>query len=199
MALPPFSANPNMSRHNTIKPVATYFMILMTRARPGDTSRSWRSFGNRVQVSTRRQQVYRVARTTRRPAGRQSGADKAHERRPTLLSKSVSNAPTGGPVRGVGLVEVLCRHSNSQDLVTIMNGVLDKIKADDQTIMPGVSSTGGLDSVGASRLCEADKAALVESFRRGVRILDLASEYGVSESCVKRTLRRSGVGRRQRY
>ena len=80
-----------------------------------------------------------------------------------------------------------------------MNDVLDKIKAGDQTIMPGVSSTGGCGSVGASRLCEADQAQLVESFRCGVKILDLASDYGVSESCVKRTLRRSGVGRGDRY
>jgi diketogulonate reductase-like aldo/keto reductase len=80
-----------------------------------------------------------------------------------------------------------------------MNDVLDKIKADDQTIMPGVSTTGGLDSVGVSRLCGAAQAALVESFCQGVKILDLACEYGISESCVKRTLHRSGVGRRQRY
>ena len=80
-----------------------------------------------------------------------------------------------------------------------MNDVLDKIKTGDQTIMPGMTSTGGLGSVGASGLCEADQVALVESFRCGVRILELASKYGISESCVKRTLRRSGVGRRDRY
>jgi transposase-like protein len=97
------------------------------------------------------------------------------------------------------MVELLRRYSNQASLLTIMMEILERIKNRDQTAEPGVCSVGGLGSIGARRLSEADRAQIVEGFRRGVRIRELADRFGISEGCVKRTLRRHGVGGRERY
>jgi hypothetical protein len=131
-----------------------------------------------------------------------------HEASPVLMDEAGDDSTGAGRLDMIlsghgsnktALVEVLCRHSNSQDLIMIMNDVLDKIKTSDQTIIPGVSSTGGLGSVGARKLSEADRMEMVERFRRGTKILELASQFHVSKGCVQRTLGRSGVGRHDRY
>jgi transposase-like protein len=76
-----------------------------------------------------------------------------------------------------------------------MTNVLRRISAGDQTNEPGAPLAGHR---GAQRLSDDARAEIVEAFRLGVKIRVLAERYSVSESCVKRMLRRSGVGRRQR-
>jgi transposase-like protein len=94
-------------------------------------------------------------------------------------------------------VEVLRRYSNCQDLVGPMIDVLRRIEQGDRTDEAGIFSTGEPSTT--RRLTEAEREELVERFRGGTRIRILAEQYGVSESCVKRALRREGVGRYQRY
>lgn len=51
---------------------------------------------------------------------------------------------------------------------------------------------------GSERLSEADRQAIIERFRAGSTREQLANEYGVSLSTVKRLLRKAGVRRQDR-
>jgi hypothetical protein len=95
------------------------------------------------------------------------------------------------------VVEVLRRYSNRADLVDHMIDLLRRIQDHDRTDEPGLSS----DRAGMTRrlLSDEQRRELVDGFRRGMKIKILANKFAVSVSCVNRTLRKYGVGRRERY
>jgi len=95
-------------------------------------------------------------------------------------------------------VEVLRRYSNRSELTRVVQNVLRRIDERDQTDEPELTITGG-PAIGARRLTQAEREAIVEAFRQGVKIRLLAEGYGVTDGCIKRTLRRYDVGRRERY
>lgn len=95
-------------------------------------------------------------------------------------------------------MELLRRYSNRPDLTKSIQDVLRRIDEQDKTDEPGVRITGG-PTIGTRRLGQAEREAIVEAFRQGAKIRVLAERYGVSESCVKTTLWRNGVGRWDRY
>jgi hypothetical protein len=96
------------------------------------------------------------------------------------------------------LVEVLRRYSNRLDLLNPMLEVLRRIREGDQRDEPGVQSSGsGTGSAPVrDRLSEKDLSEIVDRFRAGIPKHKLATEYGMSQSTMKRLLRqrRSGNG-----
>lgn len=89
------------------------------------------------------------------------------------------------------LMEVLRRYSNFSGLVKLVHMVLRRIEENDQADELGVCSTrlgGGLVPV-RERLSKADLSELVTSFRDGTPKHELAVQYGISLSSVKRVLR----------
>jgi hypothetical protein len=97
-------------------------------------------------------------------------------------------------------VEALRRHSNRADLVKIMVDVLRCIEGGDKTNEPGVESTGnGLVLARPRELrSEDDIMGMIAGFQDRVGVRELAARYVVSESTVKRILKRHGVSRSSR-
>ena len=95
-------------------------------------------------------------------------------------------------------MEVLRRYLNHSDKMGPVVAVLDRIARNDQTDEPGVISTGAL-TTNPKRLTQEQIAEIVEAFRRGMLIRELAERYGVTEGCIKRKLHQQGVGRKDRY
>jgi hypothetical protein len=97
------------------------------------------------------------------------------------------------------LVEVLRRYSNRTDLLKVMQDILRWIDQNDQTDLAGIERRSWSEaSPKIKRLSEAERAEIVESFKRGVKIRVLAGRYGVGERCIKRALQKYGVGRKDR-
>lgn len=95
------------------------------------------------------------------------------------------------------LVELSRRYLNRSDMVKSIQNVLKRIKDSDQTITPGVVSTGrGGRDVRAvrDRLGENGVQSLIASRRAGATMRQLVERYGISESSVKRVLK--GVRKR---
>jgi hypothetical protein len=108
-------------------------------------------------------------------------------------------APIQDRIRAFLLVEVLRRYSNRTDLLKVVQDILRRIDQNDQTDLPGIEKRSWSEAPPkVKRLSEAERAEIVESFKRGVKIRVLAGRYGVGERCIKRTLRRHGVGRKDR-
>jgi hypothetical protein len=98
------------------------------------------------------------------------------------------------------MVEVLRRYSNRTDLLKVIQDILHRIDKNDQTDLPGIERRSCSENPAkVKRLSEAERAEIVESFKRGAKIRVLAGRYGVGERCIKRTLRNHGVGRNERY
>ena len=95
-------------------------------------------------------------------------------------------------------VEVLRRYLNHSDKIGPVVAVLDRIAANDQTNEPGVVCAGG-PSPSPKRLTREQVAGIVELFRQGTLIREIAEQYNVTEGCVKRKLHQRGVGRQDRY
>lgn len=95
-------------------------------------------------------------------------------------------------------MEVLRRYLNQANVLKSVQNVLERIAENDQTSEPGVLSTGS-PSTSPKRLTREQIAELVELFRQGMLIRELAVRYGVTEGCVKQKLHLQGVGRRDRY
>ena len=96
-------------------------------------------------------------------------------------------------------MEVLRRHLNRENAVKSVKTVLQRIEENDQADVPGVHNTESKSVTRSKGLTEAQTEQLVECFRQGTQIKKLVEQYGVSESYVKRALRKNGVGRRERY
>jgi len=96
-------------------------------------------------------------------------------------------------------VEVLRRYLNRENAIKSVKSVLRRIEENDQTNEQGVHNTEGDSSTRSKGLTETQSEELVESFRQGTRIGVLVEQSGVSESYVKRTLRKRSIGRRERY
>jgi hypothetical protein len=86
-------------------------------------------------------------------------------------------------------VDLLVRYSNHEDALRRVAGLLRRVEQGDQEDEPGVRLTGSLPR-GLAKLDEADVRQLVGSFRAGTAKRILAERYGISESSVKRLLRR---------
>ncbi|MFJ8966493.1 hypothetical protein ACIRG5_44575 [Lentzea sp. NPDC102401] len=86
-------------------------------------------------------------------------------------------------------------YSNRLDLASSLVTVLDQLRqaqADTATTADSVRSTGRSARQWrvSDRLSEADMRLLVEAFESGIPKWKLAEQYGVSESSVKRLVRR---------
>ena len=103
-----------------------------------------------------------------------------------------------GSTKGV-LVELLSRYSNRLDLLEPLHDVLRRIEAGDRENLPGLeehcSSAGDPRRV-CERLTGADIHDLLNQYRAGVTMRELAEQYGISHASVKRILARHGVRRR---
>lgn len=95
-------------------------------------------------------------------------------------------------------MEVLRRYLNQENALKSVQSVLVRIAENDQTDEPGVVSTGA-PSTSPKRLTQEQIAELVELFRQGMLIRELAVRFGVTEGCVKQKLHLRGVGRDDRY
>lgn len=97
-------------------------------------------------------------------------------------------------------MELLRRYSNRQDLVEPLVDVLRRIAENDQTDEPGISEphhmTGNGRQTTAERLAFDGIAALVDQYRAGVTARELAGQYEVSLSTIKRLLRANNARRR---
>lgn len=88
------------------------------------------------------------------------------------------------------------RYSNRENLVKSIQNVLRRIGEQDQTDEPGVVSTGrgGRDVTSVrERLGEGGVQALVASRRAGATMRELVERYGISESSVKRLVKKARV------
>ncbi|WP_194904411.1 hypothetical protein [Catenulispora rubra] len=93
-------------------------------------------------------------------------------------------------------VEVLRRYSNRPDLYGPLSDVVKRIDANDQGDEPGVQSTGtGTGLTPVRQRVDVDLSKIVESFRSGVVIHELAAQFGVGPTTVKRILREAGARR----
>ena len=91
---------------------------------------------------------------------------------------------------------MLSRYSNRPDLYGPLSDVVKRIDADDQTDEPGVQSTGtGTGLTPVRQRVDVDPAKLIESFRAGTLIRELATKYGIGSTTVKSILREAGVQR----
>jgi hypothetical protein len=98
----------------------------------------------------------------------------------------------------LSFVELLRRYSNREDLTKSVQNVLRRIAECDKTDEPGIFR-GSEPRHAQRRLSKDAQRVLIDSFRRGATVRVLAEGYGVSESYVKTTLWRNGVGRSDRH
>lgn len=77
-----------------------------------------------------------------------------------------------------------------------MVDVVKRIDANDQTDAPGVQSTGtGTGLTPVRQRADVDPGEIIERFRTGALIRELAAEYGIGSTTVKGILREAGVQR----
>lgn len=103
------------------------------------------------------------------------------------------------------MVDLLSRYSNHEAELGTLFELLERLRTGDQTAAPGLPAATLRPTPDPSRrkvvdrLPEGTIAAMVKRFRAGATIQALANEYGISESSIKRLLRKYGVHRhRQR-
>ena len=87
------------------------------------------------------------------------------------------------------MVDLLVRYSNHDDALRRVAGVLRRAEQDDQADEAGLPSAGPRPR-GLATLGDDDVRQLVRSFRAGTAKRVLAERYDISESSVKRLLRR---------
>jgi hypothetical protein len=87
------------------------------------------------------------------------------------------------------LLDLLVRYSNHDDALRRVTGVLRRVEQDDQADEAGLPFAGPRPR-GLATLSGDDVRQLVSSFRAGTAKRVLAERYGISESSVKRLLRR---------
>ncbi len=98
-------------------------------------------------------------------------------------------------------MELIVHYSNTPELLSNLRRTVDAVTSimveDDE---PDLSMTAPADRVWRvrDRLSPADIDQLVESFKDGTTIPELATRYGISRSSVKTLLRQRGVRRHPR-
>ncbi|MEW2538677.1 sigma factor-like helix-turn-helix DNA-binding protein [Micromonospora chalcea] len=97
---------------------------------------------------------------------------------------------------------LLTSYSNHADQLGPLQDVLRRIAEDDQTEAPGLGGQAGAARAGRHRLTDRltaeDQAAIPERYKAGATIKQLAGQFGLSESSVKRLLRSAGAGKHVR-
>ncbi len=95
-------------------------------------------------------------------------------------------------------MELLRRHSNREDLLKPLVGVLERINSDpepdeEQDQLPSADGPTPATWRVSERLSPADIKILVKSYLAGTTIRVLAKRYGIGTSSVKRLLRKHGA------
>lgn len=96
-------------------------------------------------------------------------------------------------------MDLLVRYSNHEDALGRVVKVLGQIERGDPDNEPGVAILAGSRPRGLAKLDDGDVRQLVSSFRAGMTKCALAEQYGISESTVKRLLRKQGVRKKRGY
>jgi hypothetical protein len=101
-------------------------------------------------------------------------------------------------------VGLLSRYSNHGAELDTLLELLKRLRTGDQAAAPGLSAALLRPTPDPSRRKVVDRLpegaipAMVERFRAGATVAAVADEYGISESSLKRILRKHGVHRYRR-
>lgn len=121
----------------------------------------------------------------------------------TLLAMSLRQNRQPRTRTGSGLFRVLelCRrYSNRDDLLKPLAAVLRLIETGDQTNEPGIcSAPREFQRLLNDRLTKADIAGMIERFKEGATLKQVANEFGICVKSVQRVLLDHGVGRHDHY
>jgi len=114
---------------------------------------------------------------------------------PDLQGPAPDQIRTADTVRALlPMVELLRRHSNCQNTVKSIQDVLVRVAEGDRSDEEGVITRLG-NGVRRAPLATQARNEIVDQFRSGRKIREIAEALGVSQSCVKTILRRRGVRR----
>lgn len=99
------------------------------------------------------------------------------------------------------MVELIVRYSNNPPLLDDLRNAREAVPSqseDDEPELGGRRQANGRRWAVAHRLTAKDVQAVVNGYRAGKTTRELAERFAISESSVKRLLRRAGCGRRGR-